>query len=392
MPDNFATAENAKNATDTLMKKMEDVAGVGHIKPTIYSYKRYKDWYVAEMGDDEMEENGTKFLSWYDGASGDFPSAASVEANPLLVIPHRIEVAQKEAREAAAAAKAAAGKPTKRDDQAAVQKVMRTQPMGRTYLDSRLLSDAQVNKISQAELGKLLDRTFPRILSANIRGFLYGGGKMAAVDENAMALVPAWRTATYHYIVNAVPGSPRHDFNIREFDKVWPEAGAYVNEANPAEPDFKVKFWGKHYPRLQEIKMKVDPDNLLWCTPCVNADYFTYDDERICKNPHYPQSGPPPETYKNDNSKKGIASLPGEPGIPNPLQPIIDTWFANKTLPSSYPKSNYFKMAMGQGGSAGGRWSFGPPAPGPNVAAPAGGMEHGHMRNAAEGDIDLEAM
>jgi hypothetical protein len=100
---------------------------------------------------------------------------------------------------------------------------------------------------------------------------------------------------------------------------------------------------------------------------------FTYDDERLCKNPNYPQSGPPPQTYKNDASKVGIASLPGEPGIPNPLGPIIQTWMKNKTLPATMPRSNYFKLAMGQGGSSGGKWSLGP---GNAVVAPA--AEHGH--------------
>jgi len=227
-------------------------------------------------------------------------------------------------------------------------------------------------------LATLIDNTFPRIVSAHWRGFLYGGGKMAAVDEDATGLIPDWRNATHHFIVNGIPGSLRHDYNIRAFDKVFPEAGAYVNEANPAEPDWKNKFWGRHYSKLEAIKKKVDPQNLLWCTPCVNADFFTYDDERICKNPKYPQSGPPPETYRNDNSKFGMASLPGEAGIANPLQPIIEQWLANKTVPSAYPRSNYFKMAMGQGGSVGGKWTFGPPA----AAAPAvnqpTAMEHGH--------------
>jgi hypothetical protein len=85
---------------------------------------------------------------------------------------------------------------------------------------------------------------------------------------------------------------------------------------------------------------------------------LTYDDERICKNPKYPQAGPSPQTYQNEKSKTGIASLPGEPGIPNPLQAIIETYMRNKTLPSTMLKSNYFKMAMGQGGSAGGKWSL----------------------------------
>ena len=84
---------------------------------------------------------------------------------------------------------------------------------------------------------------------------------------------------------------------------------------------------------------------------------LSYDDERLCKNPAYPQSGPAPQTYANTASKVGIASLPGDPGIPEPLLPIIMGWLENKTLPAQMLKSNYFKIAMGEGGSAGGKFA-----------------------------------
>jgi hypothetical protein len=67
MPDQFATLENARNVTESLMKKMEDIAGAKHIVPQYYQYKTYREWYVAEMGDEDMEESGKRFLSFYDG-------------------------------------------------------------------------------------------------------------------------------------------------------------------------------------------------------------------------------------------------------------------------------------------------------------------------------------
>jgi hypothetical protein len=85
---------------------------------------------------------------------------------------------------------------------------------------------------------------------------------------------------------------------------------------------------------------------------------LTYDDERICKNPAYPNTlGPAPQTFQNRNTTKGIASLPGDPGIPNPLIPIVMAWLTNKTLPSKTPGSSFWKMPMGDGGSAGGRFA-----------------------------------
>jgi FAD/FMN-containing dehydrogenase len=374
LPDKFATLENAKKATEEIQVEMEKIAGSKHIEPKYYQHKSYKDWYVAEMGDDEMEEAGQKFHSWYDGSWGDAPSAEDVMMNPMLVIPFKIAESQREAKEAAA--KTGKGKSTKikRDDTAVAHSVLRTQPMGRTYLDSRLLSDKHVNSVSLDTLAKAVSDTFPKIVANHYSGFLYGGGAQAKPAKDAMGLLPAWRDATYHLIINAVPGDSRHDYDMRAFDKLFPDTGAYVNEASPGEPNWKVKFWGENYAKLETIKKTVDPDNLLWCSPCVGADMLTYDDERLCKNPNYPVKGPAPQTYNDPASKTGIASLPGKEGIHNPLAPIIQAWMVNKTLPSTMPASNFFKMAMGQGGSSGGRWSLGPPA---NAAVPAQ-AGHGH--------------
>ena len=83
---------------------------------------------------------------------------------------------------------------------------------------------------------------------------------------------------------------------------------------------------------------------------------LAYDDERICVNPKYPEAGPPPQTYPNPESTRGISRLPGTPGIPHALVPIVETWAINNTLPSKMPRSNFFKVAMGEGGSAGGKY------------------------------------
>jgi hypothetical protein len=128
-------------------------------------------------------------------------------------------------------------------------------------------------------------------------------------------------------------------------------------QAAPGEKEWKRVYWGDHYAKLEEIKKKVDPSNVFWCSPCVGADMLKYDDERLCKNPNYPEAGPAPQTYPNKNTTIGIAAMPGVPGIPNPLLPIVKVWMQNKTLPAAMPKSNYFKIAMGEGGSAGGKFA-----------------------------------
>ena len=97
---------------------------------------------------------------------------------------------------------------------------------------------------------------------------------------------------------------------------------------------------------------------------------LSYDDERICKNDKYPIKGALDKTYVNPESKKGIASLPGETGIPNPNLPIVEKYITAKTLPDKMLKSNFYKIAMGEGGSAGGKFKdMDPYKPGSKLAA-----------------------
>lgn len=42
-----------------------------------------------------------------------------------------------------------------------------------------------------------------------------------------------------------------------------PGAGAYVSEADYFQRDWQRAYWGEHYPRLQQIKRKYDPQNLF---------------------------------------------------------------------------------------------------------------------------------
>lgn len=50
------------------------------------------------------------------------------------------------------------------------------------------------------------------------------------------------------------------------------DGGTYVNEANPYEPRWKEAFWGSNYDRLERIKRRIDPRNLMVCNRCVGSD------------------------------------------------------------------------------------------------------------------------
>ncbi|KAL2839847.1 hypothetical protein BJX68DRAFT_279296 [Aspergillus pseudodeflectus] len=100
----------------------------------------------------------------------------------------------------------------------------------------------------------------------------------------ANALNPAWRETVVHLISEQKWNDPLPDEVAEEVIKemtygkgyalrqLAPDSGSYINEANPYEPDWQWSFWGPNYPRLEAIKQKYDPDNILWCRTCVGSE------------------------------------------------------------------------------------------------------------------------
>lgn len=53
-----------------------------------------------------------------------------------------------------------------------------------------------------------------------------------------------------------------------------PGGGAYMNEHNRLDPEWKYIYWGpsSNYDRLRTVKTKYDPKELLWCYYCVGRE------------------------------------------------------------------------------------------------------------------------
>jgi len=49
-------------------------------------------------------------------------------------------------------------------------------------------------------------------------------------------------------------------------------AGGYLAEADRLEPNFGQAFWGDKYPRLLELKKKLDPYELFYATTGVGTE------------------------------------------------------------------------------------------------------------------------
>ena len=70
---------------------------------------------------------------------------------------------------------------------------------------------------------------------------------------------------------------------VEALRELAPDSGAYVNEADPNEPNFQETFWGANYPRLLEIKRHVDPTDVFWCTPCVGNERWKEVGDQLCR-------------------------------------------------------------------------------------------------------------
>jgi len=67
--------------------------------------------------------------------------------------------------------------------------------------------------------------------------------------------------------------------------KLEPSTGAYFNECDAFEPDWKTTFFGANYQRLLGIKRRHDPKEVLWCRNCVGNDEWSEDEGgRLCRS------------------------------------------------------------------------------------------------------------
>ncbi|KAK0628601.1 hypothetical protein B0T17DRAFT_523189 [Bombardia bombarda] len=107
------------------------------------------------------------------------------------------------------------------------------------------------------------------------------------------AVCPAWRKAYVHATldISFPPLNPaaradaiaRANAHLEPLRRLAPDSGAYMNEANPEEPDWQHQFWGANYERLVRIKRAVDPDDVLWCTPCVGNERWHEVNGQLCR-------------------------------------------------------------------------------------------------------------
>ncbi|PWY76057.1 FAD-binding domain-containing protein [Aspergillus sclerotioniger CBS 115572] len=102
-------------------------------------------------------------------------------------------------------------------------------------------------------------------------------------DPGSTSATPAWRNSTWMITTEAQwpwnsTLTQRRAFVrrlkavTRALERLAPDSGSYISEADPFTDNWKTSWWGENYAELLRIKQKYDPDGLLRCWRCVGWD------------------------------------------------------------------------------------------------------------------------
>jgi FAD/FMN-containing dehydrogenase len=110
------------------------------------------------------------------------------------------------------------------------------------------------------------------------------------------AVFPVWRSALLHCIFVktwdfSIPRAEMEAYQTNLTEIVMPQieaatpgGGAYLNEANFAQPDWQRVFYGSNYARLRDIKDTVDPLGVFYAQTAVGSEAWEEDgDGRLCR-------------------------------------------------------------------------------------------------------------
>lgn len=137
----------------------------------------------------------------------------------------------------------------------------------------------------------LFEADMSAIRSAIEAGYTFHGTLASPLASTAgwpgsnSAINPAWRVGTMHAMLfykdqsltiqsasQATAASQDINKYIKNWQKLTPGGGAYMNEADPADPDWQQSFYGSNYERLDEVKRDVDPWGVFWAETTVGSE------------------------------------------------------------------------------------------------------------------------
>lgn len=70
---------------------------------------------------------------------------------------------------------------------------------------------------------------------------------------------------------------------LPQLEEITPRGGAYLNEADPHQPQWQKTFYGTNYDKLLQIKKKYDPEDIFYALTAVGSEpWVQKDDGRLC--------------------------------------------------------------------------------------------------------------
>lgn len=166
-------------------------------------------------------------------------------------------------------------------------------------------SQATVNVSTLNIGGRLIPRslidTDTAALTSAIRNITESGGIFSGVSFNVsqhatdVGVNPYWREAAFDSVV-ALPfnyndwdanyqsaDTITNDF-LPQLERLTPNGGAYMNEADFQQPHWESVFYGTHWEELSQIKSKYDPSGLFYALGAVGSETWTQRvDGRLCR-------------------------------------------------------------------------------------------------------------
>ncbi|KAI9677986.1 MAG: hypothetical protein M1822_008094 [Bathelium mastoideum] len=113
---------------------------------------------------------------------------------------------------------------------------------------------------------------------------------------DAVGANPYWREMIIDIVIgtdydytdwqrNAVLQAEMTDQLLPPIERLTPNRGAYMNEADFHQVDYRSVFYGDHYDRLLSIKDKYDPEGLLYALTAVGSERWDVGDTsgRLCR-------------------------------------------------------------------------------------------------------------
>jgi FAD/FMN-containing dehydrogenase len=123
-------------------------------------------------------------------------------------------------------------------------------------------------------------------------GMSGGPGVIQTPAHRFGALHSAWKSAYLHLFVGGASStasavttpsealSDAADWLEEHKESLWrewaPDSGAYMNEGNPYNKQFKHDFYGSNYERLMQVKQEHDPTESLFVLSGVGSDGWDY--------------------------------------------------------------------------------------------------------------------